>query len=262
MRRGHEVARDIAIRALLPARTETYSPIHHSDFINLLANKISDNRMEITDSKYYTNMTGTKLVGYYSVRAINSIPNDLGVEMMVGFKNSYDKSMTAALVAGANVSICSNGLVFGDLMSFVRKHTGNVRDELLLKMDEAIGSLESGFNRLMVQIDIMKDYELTPKQRAEILGVMYFENNILTPNQLSIVKREITQSEHFNGNTIWDLYNNVTEALKTSHVLTHIEDHIKLHDFMTTIAEAKMIEEIEILEEIADGENTGESTTG
>jgi len=35
---------------------------------------------------------------------------------------------------------------------------------------------------------------------------------------------------------MWDLYNHVTEALKSAPVLTHIDDHIRLHDFMLEMA--------------------------
>jgi hypothetical protein len=78
----------------------------------------------------------------------------------------------------------------------------------------------------------MKNYDLTQRQKAEILGVMYFERNLVTPTQLSIIKKELTQSEHFIENNAWSLYNNVTESLKKSHPIDIIQDHIKLHGFM------------------------------
>jgi hypothetical protein len=189
--RTHETAREIALRAPLPIRTDTYSPVGHRDFIDLLKEKIERSDMDVTGSKYYVNMHGTKLVGYYHIRdAIMDIGRDLGIEMMIGFKNSYDKSMSAALAVGANVMVCGNGMIFGDLMTFRRRHTGTIREELIEKMQGAINSLRDSFGRLALDVDIMKEYELTPQQRAEVLGVMYFENDIVTPNQLSVVKND------------------------------------------------------------------------
>lgn len=132
--------------------------------------------------------------------------------------------------------ICSNGCIGGDMVSFRRKHTGTIQEELADKAKEAIKSMKDGFSKLVLEIDIMKDFELTAKQKAEIMGVMYFEEDMVTPNQLSVIRKEMKDSEHFKGDSLWDLYNNVTESFKSSHPLNHIEDHVKLHKFMSNIA--------------------------
>jgi hypothetical protein len=227
-----------AINAPIPARTDSYSPIPHSYFLDTVSNEIGNaGGLEVTGQRVYTNMKGTKLVGFTSVkhRGMESDP-DFGLEMMVGYKNSYDKSMSAALVAGAQVMICSNGVIAGDMMSFVRKHTGTIQEELVVKTRDAIQSMREGFSKLVLEVDIMRDYQLTDKQKAEIMGVMYFEENMVTPNQLSVIKKEMSESPHFKGDSLWDLYNNVTESFKSSHPLRHIDDHINLHSFMTGIA--------------------------
>ena len=250
-------ALDRALRAPIPAATETYSPIAHSEFLSELRTKLSDNSYAVKGQRLFVNGSGTKLVGFYDVDDLRQeTPEDFGFRMSIGFKNSYDKSMSAALVVGATVIICSNGMVSGDLITFRRKHTGNVLELLREKMQQAVLSMNSSFARLVADAEIMKSYELTPRQKAEILGVMYFEKEIVTPNQLSVVKKELITSENFRGNTVWDLYNNVTVALKKSHPLRYVEDHIRLHDFMSDIAgisHAPLSEEVqEIIAETAD----------
>ena len=257
IRRSHDAAFDIAVRATIPARTDTYSPIAHSDFLGGLATKIEENRMRIVDRRYYVNMNGNKLVGYYSIEDTNvETDPDFGLQMMMGFKNSYDKTMTAALAAGANVMICSNGIVSGDMIRFTRKHTGTIYEELQEKFIEAVDTMRTGFARLILEVDLMKDFELTPRQKAEILGVMYFEKNLVTPNQLSVIKREVSHSEHFKGNSIWDLYNNVTESLKDSHPIRHIEDHVSVHSFMTEMAGINIEPDGELVEAQSEANGT------
>lgn len=227
-----------AMSAPIPARTETYSPISHRFFLDSIANEINnDGGLEVTGQRIYTNLSGQKLVGYTSVkhRGMESDP-EFGLEMLVGYKNSYDKSMAAALAAGLNVMVCGNGVVSGDMLSFTRKHTGTIQEELTQKIKEAVIAMKEGFGNLVLEIDIMKDYQLTTKQKAELMGVMYFEENMVTPNQLSVIKKEMTDSEHFKGESLWDLYNNVTESFKSSHPLNHIEDHMNLHEFMCGVA--------------------------
>ena len=227
-----------AMGALVPARTESYSPIPHSYFLETITNEINNaGGLEVTGRRIYTNGRGTKLVGFTSVKhAGMETDPDFGLEMLLGYKNSYDKSMAAALVAGINVMICGNGCIGGDMVTFKRKHTGNIAEELQEKTRQAITSMRDGFVALTLDIDIMRDYNVTDSQKAEIMGLMYFEEDIVTPNQLSVIKKEMRESEHFRGDSLWDLYNNVTESLKSSHPLSHIESHIKLHDFMTDVA--------------------------
>lgn len=227
-----------AMTAPIPARTETYTPIGHRFFLDTITGEINNDRaLEVTGQRIYTNLNGQKLVGYTSVkhRGMESDP-EFGLEMLLAYKNSYDKSMAAGLAAGVNVMMCTNGCISGDMLSFKRKHTGTIQEELTEKVKQAITSMKEGFGNLVLEIDIMKDFNLTAKQKAELMGVMYFEENMVTPNQLSVIKKEIKESEHFTGNTLWDLYNNVTESLKSSHPLNHIEDHIKLHEFMCGVA--------------------------
>jgi hypothetical protein len=227
-----------AMNAPIPARTETYSPIGHAFFLDTISGEIRANGgLEVTGTNVFTNGKGTQMVGYTGVKhsRLETDP-DFGLEMMIGYKNSYDKSMSAGLAAGINVMVCGNGVVTGDMLSFIRKHTGTIQEELVEKTRQAIVIMKDGFSNLVLEIDIMKDYNLTAKQKAELMGVMYFEEGMVTPNQLSIVKKEMTDSEHFGGNTLWDLYNNVTESFKSSHPIRHIEDHVKLHTFMKGVA--------------------------
>ena len=251
-----------ALTARVPVATETYSPISHAEFLNELRNKLTNGGYNIENQRLFVNGTGTKLVGFFDVQNLaERVPDDFGFRMSIGFKNSYDKTMTAALVVGATVVICSNGMISGDLITFKRKHRGTVLEELRTKMDQAIPLMSSSFARLITDAEIMRNYELTPRQKAEILGVLYFEKEIVTPTQLSIVKRELVNSEHFRGNSVWDLYNNVTVALKKSYPFRYVEDHIKLHDFMSDIAgisHAPLSTETQEL--IAEAESTEERT--
>ena len=224
-----------ALAAPIPARTTTYSPVSHAEIIEAIRNNARANDLKIVRDRMYSNGFGSRVVGFFDVEDGTEFGNHHGLKMMFGYRNSYDKSMSVAFVAGASVWICGNGLISGDLMSFKRKHTGTVAQELGEKIQIGVDRMRSDFGRLNMEVDVMKNYSLTPRQKAEILGVMYFERNLVTPSQLSIIKNELTQSEHFKEDNAWSLYNNVTESLKKSHPVEIIQDHIKLHSFMKEI---------------------------
>lgn len=234
---NHENALQRALTATVPARTSSYTPIPHRTFLELLRYRLNERGFVINSQRMFSNETGSKLIGFYDVHnRRDEILPESDMTMSIGFRNSYDKSMRVGLAAGGKVIICENGVIMGDMLLYVKKHTGSVDEEVSEKMDELINGLESSYAKLNVEVNIFKNYEITRTQKAELLGRIYFEEELLTPHQLSIVKREFKQSEHFKGNTLWDLYNNITESLKFSHPLTLIDDHILLHSFMAKVA--------------------------
>ena len=230
-----DASRAIALNAPLPERTATYSPVSHAEIIEAITTNAITNNLNIIRNRTYTNMFGTRVVGFFDIEDGSEFGNSNGLKMMLGYANSYDKSRSVAFVAGASVWICGNGMISGSLMAFKRKHTGTVASELEERIQTGVDKMRSDFGRLNMEVDIMKNYSLTPRQKAEILGIMYFEHNLVTPTQLSVIKRELTQSEHFKDDNAWSLYNNVTEALKKSHPMDIIGDHMKLHNFMQGI---------------------------
>lgn len=230
-----KASKDRALRAPLPARTTTYSPVSHAEIIDAIQANARTNYLTIVRDRMYSNALGTRVTGFYDVEDGTDFGSVHGLKMMFGYRNSYDKSMSVAFVAGGSVWICGNGCISGDLMAFKRKHTGTVADELNEKIQIGVDRMKTDFGRLVMEVDVMKNYSLTQRQKAEILGIMYFERNLVTPTQLSIVKNELTNSEHFKEDNAWSLYNNVTESLKKSHPVDIIRDHIKFHGFMKEI---------------------------
>lgn len=230
--RNWEAERAIALAAPVPAATSTYSPVSHAQISEAIRRNLDANNLKLVRSRTYTNKFGTRVVQFHDVEDDTDFGSNNGLKMMLCDRNSYDKSMSVGFAAGASVWVCGNGCISGDIISFRKKHTGDVVAQLDQAIIQGISNMRSEFTRLNMEVDIMKDFDLTPRQKAEILGVMYFERNLVTPTQLSIVKRELSASQHFREDNAWSLYNNVTEALKKSSPVDVITDHIKFHNFM------------------------------
>lgn len=84
------------------------------------------------------------------------------------------------------------------------------------------------------QLQELKHLQISPTESYDILGKLFFEQQVISINQLSIIKKEFEHSANFRhmGDkefSAFDLYNHITESLKTSHPLTYINDHIKTH---------------------------------
>ncbi|MFM6398473.1 MAG: hypothetical protein ACKPFF_17510, partial [Planktothrix sp.] len=86
----------------LPEATDTYVPIPHEYLIEKIIEELQARNMSVKNRQYMTSHEGKRLIGYFDV----SIPNNSELGLRIAFRNSYDKSMSIAIVTGAQVWIC------------------------------------------------------------------------------------------------------------------------------------------------------------
>ena len=81
----------------------------------------------------------------------------------------------------------------------------------------------------------MKKITITERKQAELLGMLYAQYEILSSEQMSIVKQQMDKPSYdYNCeiNSLWAFYNHVTHALKKAHPRDWMDDQRKLHWFI------------------------------
>jgi hypothetical protein len=227
------VTKDFLLGIRVPEMTETYSPVPHADIIQAVTDKANTLGYTINQETYHSTPDGKRLVGQVTFEMA-----DPDLRFMIAFRNSYDKSMALGFAAGGSVIVCSNGMIASDTgIALKRKHTGDIRDELNVKVHEAFQYLDTNMELLKESMGTMKDCMISKRVASELLGRMVVEEEILNTMQLNIVRNAMEKDPHFkwNGNstTVWNFYNNITESLKRSHPTSMIQDHVDAHQFIT-----------------------------
>lgn len=213
----------------VPERTESYSPVSHGNIINAAYEQLDRHNLVVESEFYNHSRDGRKLIGRMNI--IHPDVPHIGMQLVL--RNSYDKSMSVAFAGGANVWVCTNGMVRGDIQ-YMRKHTGEVASELNQKIISTIDRLDEHFQLLIRHSEQLKNIEMTREQYAELVGRLFIIDKVITPTQLNIVSREIDEPtfEDFTDLNAWSLYNHVTYSLKESHPLTYLDQHTEFHHFM------------------------------
>jgi len=213
----------------IPASTDSYSTVSHQNIIEAVYEQLDKRNLQVVNEKYNVAANGDKVIGYFDLNYMGN--SEMG--MRLAFRNSYDKSMSVAFVAGTQVWICENGCISGEIQ-FLRKHTGSVLGELHNKIVTTIEQLEDHFLRTERHSIQMKSIGLPKIKAAELYGRMFMVEDIISPTQLSIVKKELNEHTHkvFEEETLWSAYNHVTFALKEAHPLNYINQHVNLHKFV------------------------------
>ena len=152
---------------------------------------------------------------------------------MIGWQNSYDKTLSFKFAIGSQIFICSNGCVSGNIGSIKKKHKGNIQEFAPERIAEYIKFAADNFKQLQLDRDRMKNVEITKRTSAELLGRMFLDEEIITATQLGIVKRELEHPTHDYKckNSAWELYNFTTFALKGEAPSEYIDTHSNVHEF-------------------------------
>jgi hypothetical protein len=213
----------------IPEETPTYKPVSHYDLATNLA-EVSGTLLrdyQLEKSQYGLARDGNQLFGIHTYR---NGSDSMGLS--IGFRNSYDKSMSVGIAIGASVFVCDNLALTGEI-AIARKHTSNVWQDLEELTITTIYRSQHNFTRIVEDAQMMQGQHLSDNDAYRLLGLLYGQG-VITPRQIPVVKREWLTPSHdvFEDRSAWSLYNAVTEALKTSPPNKIMEKHIALHQLL------------------------------
>jgi hypothetical protein len=210
----------------LPKETRTYKPVAHEDLVNLLSSMAVNllPEFELVNTQLGVTKDGQKLFGVITLKNDHT---ELGLS--IGFRNSYDKSLSVGIVTGSSVFVCDNLMLTGDL-TVLRKHTSNVINDIDALALSTIYKSRAAFKQIQEDVEIMKEIPMSDDEAYRTLGLIY-GRGIITPRQIPVVKNEWLKPSHddFQDRSLWSFYNACTEALKSSPPQSIMERHLKVH---------------------------------
>ena len=216
----------------MPEATNTYVPVSHYD----LAMNVGSIGERVIDKELHSKKFGLARHGQHMFATYTFKNDEDEVGMSIGFRNSYDKSMSIGVCVGAKVFVCENLMMTGEV-TFMRKHTGNILDELNSLIFKVLYNSDDKFVQLQEDKESMKEIPINNQRAWETMGVL-FGKGIINTTQISIMRKEWKDPSHdeFNNDSLWSLYNAGTEALKTCSPTRMMSSHIKLHKELTALA--------------------------
>lgn len=228
------VTKQILLNAELPQQTKTYKPISHEQLMDLTLNSIHSAGFELGTELYSSAKNGNVANGRYTIKNIA----DNEMELQIGWQNSYDKSLSLKFAIGTRILVCSNGCVSGDYGAFKKIHKGTIQEFTPSAITEYIKSAGEAFRRMQEEREAMKNIEITRKTKAELIGRMIIDEQFIQSTQLNIIDRELNKPTHDYGapDSLWELYNFTTFAMKEIHPSLWMQNHQQAHNFFVNEA--------------------------
>lgn len=230
----YNTTKQLLISAEIPQETKSYKPVTHEQLIDLTLESINSAGFKL-DKELYSSARDGKIA---NARFTISNVADSEMQLQIGWQNSYDKSLSLKFALGTHIFICQNGAVCGDMGAFKKKHTGEIQTFTPTTITEYIKSAGETFERMQKERDAMKQIEITKRIKAELIGRMFVEEGFIQSTQLNIINGELNSPTHdYNApNSLWELYNYTTFAMKSLHPFLWMNKHIQAHNFFVNEA--------------------------
>lgn len=234
-------------KVILPQQTSTYKPISHAQLIDLTLESVYQAGFVVDKVEYTSARDGNIANGRYTIKNVS----DSEMQLMIGFQNSIDKSLSLKWAVGTRLFICENGCVSSDYGNFKRKHTGDVQNFTPDAIFSYVKSAGEAFRRIQMERDAMKNIEVTKRVCAELIGRMLIEEEFLSSSQVSIIREQMLHPSFNYGseNSLWQLYQHTTYALKEDHPFNWMNSHLSAHKFFVDNSNIVVpVKEIEIVD--------------
>jgi hypothetical protein len=239
---GKHVTRDDLVLAPTPSRTRSWVPVAHHRLIDTVEQTVKRQGFRVTNqahglwgdgARYFGLMELANDVAAHQLVAddsddFSSADHDISnpgsadhstadYSLVVGIRNSHDKTFPASLALGSQVLVCDNLSFFGEVV-IARRHTRFIERDLPGIVATAVGRLTEMRSRQADRITAYKQKQIRDRTVHDVV-VQAVDSRIIPVTQLPLVIKEWRAPSHDafleDGRSVWRLFNAFTESFKT-----------------------------------------------
>jgi len=153
---------------------------------------------------------------YFGLMELSSSQNASDYSLVLGLRNSHDKTFPASIALGSQVIVCDNLSFFGEVV-LTRKHTRFIERDLPGIVAQAVGRLSEMRTQQDDRIGLYKQTQIQDKTAHDLM-VRAVDARVIPVTQFPLVLsvwREPSHPEFMqDGNSVWRLFNAFTESFK------------------------------------------------
>jgi hypothetical protein len=209
---ANAVRRERVAEVVTPPRTDSWVPIAHHQLLAGVQESLGRSGLHVVTEAHGLTKDGNR---YFGLLQVANGTNPDGFGLVVGIRNSHDKTFPAALVLGASVFVCDN-LSFSGQVKLARKHTAHIERDLPQLVERAVGMLSDLRNTQERRFATYQTHELTDSGAHDLI-IQALDSRIVPVTKIPDVLQEWREPRHAEfreGRTAWRLFNAFTEILK------------------------------------------------
>jgi hypothetical protein len=216
----------------LPQHAETYTVISHGHIIDKVRGELDKNGFKIQEEKYQYTKDGQ--IALATVYLESTKDSQMG--MIFTWWNSYNKQVKFGCAVGSFIYDNNASLIGSEGMSWIRKHTGTADQEADTILEQLISHANVYFDKLIEEKNQMINQPLSIEDFGCVMGALYFEHELITPNQASAIRKEYKneEKEYTHKDTLWGLYKLLMFGIDGMDIKKWVKSQQKLHHMIMT----------------------------
>lgn len=220
-------------QALTPSGSHTWVPVPHSRLLEQVESTLVAGGLEIVAEAHALWSDGLRYFGLLEVRNGHAQED---YALVLGLRNSHDKSFPATIGLGSGVFICDN-LAFSAEVTIARRHTRFIERDLPRIVNTAIGRLSDLRGQQEARIQAYKKTNLEDHTVHDLV-IRAVDAGVLPVTQVPEVLTEWRTPRFVefaeDGPTAWRLFNSFTETWKGRNLLALPRRSQALHGLLDT----------------------------
>lgn len=252
---AHQVTREEIALVSTPEPTDTWTPIPHLALLQMVTDSLTAGGQVVTREAFGLWRKGQRFFGVLEVR--NGQRHD-DYAMLVGIRNSHDKTFAASLGLGSHVFVCDN-LAFSAEVQVARFHSKFILRDLPGLVSKGVALLHDKRGYQDRRIAAYKEFPISDAHAHDIV-IRALRARVINVQRVDDVVEQWYEPNHdeFKPRTAWSLFNGFTEALKGSGADLQPRT-IKLHGLMDSVVGLPAFEATTVLDaEVTDDDAIGE----
>jgi hypothetical protein len=155
-----------------PDATDTHYPIPHGALIDVIEKHVAASGFEVAEQEYgLWGDNGSRMFGVWGLQSTRSgvtLGEEEDYQLVMGVRNSHDKTFSAGMAVGSRVFVCDN-LAFSSEIVVVRKHTRFIMRDLDKMVAEASGKIATARVSQAQRIAAYKDAPVSDAEVHDLL---------------------------------------------------------------------------------------------
>ncbi len=230
---------------LIPSATDTYQPLSNEELVNMIVTVADQQNLELSDFQLGMDLKGMRFFGTCLVLGKSFL--DEQIRLMIGFCNSYNRSMSARVCVGGEVTVCSNRAFYaytddttGVVGMAIHSHRRFIKTGLFQRITEAFSSLDEyrqcqeRFYRRLQDCRLNQDEAYALIIRAAQAGVVNKTRVLSVAEQWDLQERKPETDEEakkwheeFVPRNAYSLFNAFTEVEKSRLARNPVQSNIQ-----------------------------------
>ncbi len=210
---GSEAVKREELRSVItPKPTHSWCPIPHHRLLDGVQGMLEFAGLSVVQEAHGLGHGGNR---YFGLLQVANGEQAEDYDIVVGVRNSHDKTFPAAVCLGAGVFVCDN-LSFSGEVKLARKHTRYINRDLPQLINRAVGLLGDHRRHQETRIAAYKEYEIDTEREAHDIIINALDAGVVPASKVPGVLQEWRSPTHdeFKERTVWSLFNSFTEVLK------------------------------------------------